>query len=216
MTRAERIDGDQLLASPALLSDVARRITAGAVFVYPTETIYGVGGRADSDDVRARIHAVKGRAEGNPLIVVASTRDGLESLGVRFGAEAESLAAALWPGPLTMVLPCGDQGGCLGVRVCTHPVVNALQEYGAPPLFSTSANRSGATYDGDPDTLYEIFAGNVDFMVDIGRIDPSPPSSVVRPVPGGVEVLREGAVTVGRLREVPGIATVVAPDVPQT
>lgn len=204
MTRAERIECATALADESAIRELTDRIQGGAVFVYPTDTIYGIGGRADSDAVRERILAAKGRAPGNPLIVVAADRTAFEMLNVRFPAPAERLASSCWPGRLTLVLPTA-RGGDLAVRASDHPFLLALGRHGAPPLFSTSANISGHPYDPDPDRIYGLFAESADFMIDDGRLPVSAPSSVVRVTAGGdVELLREGAVSRGELERFVG------------
>jgi L-threonylcarbamoyladenylate synthase len=196
MTLPERYLLHDVLASPAVLGEVGQRLVQGAVCVYPTETIYGVGGRSDSEDVRQRIISAKGKAPDAPMVVVAASRASLDRLGVEFPGAADALAAAFWPGRLTLVLPVKGSGAYLGVRVCAHAFVVALASVMDTPLFSTSANLSGEPYDGDPRRIERLFASRVGFMVDAGCLPPSRPSTVVKVTRAGVvETLREGAVS---------------------
>ncbi len=205
-TRAERIDCAAALASESALRRLADRVKANAVFVYPTDTIYGVGGRADSDAVRERILEAKGRSPGNPLIVVAACRTAFDSLGVSFPPAAERLSSACWPGRLTLVLPTAH-GGDLAVRLSAHPFLKALGRHETPALFSTSANASGCPYDPDPDRIYALGARSVDVLSDEGRRPASAPSSIVRGAASGdIRLLREGAVGRHELETVLGHA----------
>jgi L-threonylcarbamoyladenylate synthase len=191
--RAERLALTDLLRSAESLGKLSERIADGAVFVYPTETIYGIGGRCDRDEVRQRIVAAKRRPPGAPMILMAARREAFAFLGVRFPPVAVRMADTFWPGNLTLVLP--STRGEVGVRVSGHPFVAALAPHFGIPLYSTSANVSGETYDGSPEAVYALFEGAVDFVVDAGELPPSPPSTVVRVEPNGTwNVLREGAI----------------------
>ncbi len=177
----------------AHLKTCAGRVKNGAIFVYPTETIYGIGGRADNAEVERRIRGIKERKKLSPFIVVAGNRNCFGPLGLRFSRSAEILAEEFWPGNLTLVLPAKDALGGIGVRVSNHPFVVALcAELGAP-VFSTSANRGDSPYVNDPDAIFATFDGKIDFMVDAGVLPAGRPSTVVRiRADDSVEVLREG------------------------
>ncbi len=201
MIPTERVDCEQLLIDPVRFADVARRVLEGAVCVYPTETIYGIGGRCDREDVRERILRIKGRAADNPLILLASSPSHFQRLGLRFSAAAKTLAGRFWPGPLTLVVQ-ERSGSTVAVRQTDNPFVMALGGVLDVPLFSTSANRSGEAYDGDPQRIWELFSGRVEFMIDSGVLAPSAPSTVVADTADGtVRIVREGAVSAAAIRE---------------
>lgn len=195
----ERILLDDLLNAP----DASRRmerhaieLSYGALVVYPTETIYGIGGIATSENVRQRIIGAKQRTPENPLIIVTGDRSHLGTIPVCFPEIAIKLADHFWPGNLTLVLPLADANGTLGVRVSPHPYLVSLAKYLAVPLFSTSANYSGTPYQNDPDHIYDIFCNSIDCMVDAGILPPSAPSTVVKVDENqNVVVLREGAIS---------------------
>jgi L-threonylcarbamoyladenylate synthase len=138
--------------SPANIDRAARAIRAGRLVAFPTETVYGLGGDALSDDAVAAIYAAKARPRFNPLIVhVTSTRDA-ERI-VRFDQRARALARAFWPGPLTLVLTRRAGGAVswlasagldtLAVRVPDHPVAQKLLKRSRRPIAAPSANASG-------------------------------------------------------------------------
>src|SRR5258705_4704410 len=91
-------------ATPSAIADAARLIRAGKLVAFPTETVYGLGANAESDLAVASIFAAKGRPRFNPLIVHVRSFDAALELA-RFDAPARRLAAAFWPGPLTIVVP---------------------------------------------------------------------------------------------------------------
>jgi L-threonylcarbamoyladenylate synthase len=179
-----------------LLQSVVSRIEAGEVFVYPTETIYGIGGRADSEDVRKKIIKAKRRPPELPLILLAGHKKIFMDFNVRFSPLAQTLARHFWPGNLTMVLPFENSASTIGVRVSDHPFIQALYKTLQIPLFSTSANLSGQAYVNDPAAIYSLFEKNVDCMIDAGVLPPSPPSTVIKiRSDDTVEIVREGKVS---------------------
>ena len=194
---AERIALATLLApdNRAPLERVATAITEGAVVVYPTETIYGIGGRADSGDVHRRIVAAKRRPPDQPMILIAGRRSSFSSLDISFPSTALRLAAAFWPGPLTLILPSSGSREGRAVRISDHPFLTAIAPFCSVPLYSTSANQSGVPYCPDPETIYTVFEKQADFMIDAGTLPASAPSTLVRvAADGAVTVLREGGI----------------------
>jgi L-threonylcarbamoyladenylate synthase len=179
----------------AFLADVAARIRGGAVFIYPTETIYGIGGRYDRDDVYSRIISAKVRPPENPFILIGGTVECFAPLSLTFTPVAERLADAFWPGLLTLVLPGADSKS-VAVRVSDHPFIAALAGHFPWPLFSTSANISGKPYQPAPDAIFATIGDRVDFMIDAGLLPYSLPSTVARVENDGrVAVLREGGIS---------------------
>jgi L-threonylcarbamoyladenylate synthase len=205
--RAERIPLGELIGpeeSGDAMERLAERVAEGAVFVYPTETIYGLGGVVDSE-VERRILAAKRRPSGLPMIVVGGSVDALSSLRLVFGDCARALADAFWPGKLTLVVPSAALGRGVAVRVSAHPFLRALSVRLCRALYSTSANVSGEAYVNDPDRIYDLFSEHADFMVDGGRLPDSQPSTVVKVGGDGtVEVVREGAIPAERVTEIVG------------
>jgi L-threonylcarbamoyladenylate synthase len=149
--------------------------TPGGVILYPTETLYGIGGRAG--DVRAakRIGRIKGRGLQPLIVLIDSIPFGLPPL-------AAALARAFWPGPVTLIVPANGaypmeiQGpeGTIALRWSSHPVVQKLVA-SVGPITSTSANRSG----GEPLLALTDHGLAVDEVVDVGIIAPSAPSTLV-------------------------------------
>ena len=166
-----------LPATPEGLTDAAKLLAAGELVAFPTETVYGLGGDARSDIACARIFEAKGRPQFNPLIVhvpdLAAAR-----VFAEVEDEAERLAAAFWPGPLTLVLPLRtDAGlsplvtaglGTVAVRVPAHPLAQALlREFGGP-LAAPSANPSGKVSPTRAAHVMAGLAGRIAAVVDGG------------------------------------------------
>jgi L-threonylcarbamoyladenylate synthase len=201
MMKAERIKLDIFLSrDKSEKQHILKEIEKGAVFIYPTETIYGIGGLTVGDFVFKRVLAVKKRPPENPFILVSSKRECISSLKPQFSPSAELLASRFWPGPLTMVMNCEVSGRETALRITDHPFIVEVNNHFSLPLISTSANISGEPYNADPDHIYNVFSDSVDFMFDTGWLPPSKPSSVVKTVNDSVEILRAGAISEEQIR----------------
>jgi L-threonylcarbamoyladenylate synthase len=142
-------------SDPAEVDEAARRLAAGELVAFPTETVYGLGARADDDAAVAKVFAAKGRPAMHPLIVHCAGIDRARGFAAAWPDSAAKLAAAFWPGPLTLIverapaLAAAAAGGqrTLGLRVPAHPVAAALLReaaaLGVPGIAAPSANRFG-------------------------------------------------------------------------
>ena len=199
----ERIECAALLKNQSLLVETAKRIAEGAVFVYPTETVYGIGGRCDKPEIFQRICAIKGRDLSRQMILLGATVDSFSILSPQFSLNAAKCAEAFWPGPLTIIIPTSDKPDGTAIRVTDHPFIHSLSSVFTIPLFSTSANISGKPYQADPDTIAKTFGKQVDFMIDDGNLTVSPPSTIIRFSPEDeLVIVREGCIEEEKLREI--------------
>ncbi len=181
MMKPERLDLEEILLSDQSSEPYVRmveKIRQEALFVYPTDTIYGIGGIA-SDRVREKIYQAKKRKPGNPLILIAGNVTIFSENNVVLNKRAELLAEAFWPGNLTLILSVAGSSKTVAARVSDHPFLQRLAQDVRMPLFSTSANISGTKYVNDPETIYYLFSDSIDFMVDAGVLPTSSPSTVV-------------------------------------
>ena len=129
----------------------ASRLRGGGLVAFPTETVYGLGADALREDAVERVFALKGRPRGNPLIVHVADAAMARGVVLDWPEEATAIAEALWPGPVTMVLPragvvpaiVAGGGPTVAVRSPDHPVAMALLEAFGGPIVGPSANRSG-------------------------------------------------------------------------
>jgi L-threonylcarbamoyladenylate synthase len=135
---------------PGLLRRCAAVLERGGLLIYPTDTLYALGGRALDADVGERVRRAKGRDEGKPLPVIAADLRQVEALAASLPAALTELAERFWPGPLTVVLRASPLvpasvaagSGTVAVRVPALALARSLCAL-AGPLVSTSANRSG-------------------------------------------------------------------------
>ena len=139
----------------AAVRAAAGLLAAGELVAFPTETVYGLGARADDDAAVRRIYAAKGRPADHPLIVHVASVDAALAFGPHSGDLAQRLMAAFWPGPLTLIVPrhparasaaAGGQAS-IGLRMPAHPMALALLReaalLGVPGVAGPSANRFG-------------------------------------------------------------------------
>lgn len=139
----------------AALAHAARRLAAGEPVAFATETVYGLGARADDDAAVRRIFDAKGRPADHPLIVHVADAEAATAFCHESAPEARALMSAFWPGPLTLILPrrpeiaraaAGGQDS-IGLRCPAHPVAHALlvaaAAEGVPGVAAPSANRFG-------------------------------------------------------------------------
>ncbi len=127
-------------------------IKHGGVVAFPTETVYGLGADARSDDACAKIFQLKGRPSFNPLIVHVASLTQAEAIA-EFNSDAIKLAEELWSGPLTIVLPVRQEAkiaktvlaglDTIAIRMPAHPIALALLRESGCPLAAPSANPSG-------------------------------------------------------------------------
>jgi L-threonylcarbamoyladenylate synthase len=172
----------------------------GEVVVVPTDTVYGLAARLDRPQALASIFDMKGRPPDKPLPVLAAGAGDLEAVAI-FDDAARRLAAAYWPGPLTLVLPrnpgfTADIGGArddptVGVRVPDEVTARELLTHSGP-LAVTSANVSGSSPAASVEEAKAAFGDRVRAYLDGGAAGGTP-STVVSMV-GEPAVLREGAI----------------------
>jgi len=200
-------------ADSAEIAAAADLLRGGALVALPTETVYGLAARADSADAVARIYRAKGRPDFNPLIVHVPMLDAAERLAV-FDARARALAAAFWPGPLTMILPLRADSGIapavtaglptIALRCPAHPVMRAVLRASGLPLAAPSANRSGGVSPTMAAHVAASLGEGVDMVLDGGTAEKGIESTIVALRPQGWSLLRPGPVTAEQITEILG------------
>lgn len=209
----------RLAADAAGIAGAAALLRAGKLVAFPTETVYGLGADATDSAATARIFAAKGRPAFNPLIahvadVAAAEREG------EFGPAARALAAAFWPGPLTLVVPARPEASVcelaraglasVGLRVPSHPVAQALLRATGRPVAAPSANRSGHV---SPTTAAHVLAdldGALEAVLDGDACAVGLESTIVGCDGARAVLLRPGGVTRAALAKVLGQAVEMA------
>lgn len=177
-----------------LLSDTIQDITlaadllrAGQLVAFPTETVYGLGADARKEEAVRSIFAAKGRPADNPLIVHISDMSMLPEIAAEIPPIAEHLAAAFWPGPLTMVLPKRDcipavtSGGLetVGIRMPACEAARQLIHISGCPIAAPSANRSGSPSPTTAQHVMEDMDGRIAAVIDGGLCEGGVESTVI-------------------------------------
>lgn len=187
---------------PTNLDRAAELLARGGLVAFPTETVYGLGAHALDPAAVARIFAVKQRPRTSPLIVHVPDLASARSLVRTWPDPAERLATALWPGPLTLVLPRNRDlpqlltggGDWLGVRIPSHPVALALLRRAGVPVAAPSANRFMQLSPTTADHVRSGLGDAVDAIVDGGPCTVGIESTVVALYPDGPTLLRPGGI----------------------
>jgi L-threonylcarbamoyladenylate synthase len=212
------MNGDRphlLAADDAGVARAMAILRGGGLVSVPTETVYGLAARADSDSAVAAIYRAKGRPDFNPLIVHVASLEMARRLA-HVDQRAEQLAARFWPGPLTLVLPLRENSGLAGavtaglptvaLRMPAHPLTARLLEELGLPLAAPSANRSGAVSPTEPAHVAASLGGRVEAVLDGGACQRGLESTIVALRAGAWQLLRPGPLGVADIAELLGPA----------
>jgi L-threonylcarbamoyladenylate synthase len=189
-------------ADAAAVADAVRCLKAGGLVAFPTETVYGLGADATNGRAIARLYEAKGRPKFNPLIAHVADVTAAQELAL-FDADATRLAAAFWPGPLTLVLPKASDCpvaelataglDSIAVRVPNHEIAqNILKAFGRP-IVAPSANRSGHVSPTRAAHVLTDLRNRIDLIVDGGATPVGIESSIVACL-GEPTLLRPGGI----------------------
>ena len=189
------------------LREASAIILAGGTVVFPTETVYGLGGNGLLADAAEKIYAAKGRPSDNPLIIHISEPKEAEKYAY-VSDIYYSLADAFMPGPLTVIMPKREciplsvTGGLqtVAVRCPSHPVAHALIKECGVPIAAPSANISGRPSPTSAKYVEEDMLGRVDMIIDGGECEIGLESTIVAVNGDGLTLLRPGAITYDALQ----------------
>ena len=196
----------------------ARLLREGALVAFPTETVYGLGGRADRADTIRAIFSSKDRPSTDPLILHLPKPDLAQAVKEGWVADplpesATLLTQAFWPGPLTLILRRGPKvqpemtagRDTVAVRCPAHPVARNLLLAVDSPLAAPSANRFGRISPTDAEAVREELSGLIPLILDGGPCSIGLESTVVNLVSPKPEILRPGAITTRQITEILGV-----------
>lgn len=200
-----------LPADGSAIAHAAEVLRGGGLVAVPTETVYGLAARADSEAAVAAIYRAKGRPDFNPLIVHVANVAAAQQFAV-FDVRASTLAQAFWPGPLTMVLPKRVEANLalavtaglptVALRCPAHDVMHELLERTQLPLAAPSANRSGGVSPSEACHVAASLGGKVDLILDGGPCVAGIESTIVGLRANGWQQLRPGPITVAQIAQV--------------
>ena len=208
MTRVVIIDPQH--PDLALIGAVAEVLRTGGLVAFPTETVYGLGAHALNATAVARIFEAKGRPSTDPMIVHLASVDQLEGVAKEVPAATRALAAAFWPGALTLILekrpavPDAVTAGLqtVGVRVPSHPIAHELLAAAGVPVAAPSANRFSHP---SPTRAAHVLAdldGVVDVVIDGGATPIGVESTILDLTVTPPRLRRPGGVSLEQIRRI--------------
>ena len=205
--------------TPESIALAAKLLQQGELVALPTETVYGIAADARNGEAVKKIFEAKGRPQDNPLIVHICGMEMLQGIVSEVPERAKKLAAAFWPGPLTMVMPRGPEVSdvtcagldTVGVRMPSHPVVQQVIRESGVAFAAPSANLSGKPSPTNaPDTLADM-DGRLPLILDGGECTVGVESTVVAVTGEHPMLLRPGYVTKEQMEAVLGEEVLVSP-----
>ena len=202
MQRAEILPTHTPALFDAAVERAAQALHQGEVVALPTETVYGLAANAFDERAVRRIFEVKGRPAHNPIIVHVADLALARRCAAQWPALAEQLAAAFWPGPLTLVLPRAPEipdvvtagGGTVGLRWPSHPFMQAVIRACGFPLAAPSANRSNEISPTNAEHVARSLGDRVPLIVDGGQSQVGIESTVLDLTVSPPRVLRPGMI----------------------
>ncbi len=195
-----------------LLIEAGEILRQGGLVAFPTETVYGLGGNALDRESARKIYAAKGRPSDNPLIVHISRWEDIYPIVASVPEEAERIARAFWPGPLTMILPKSPKvpyettGGLdtVAVRMPSNRVAQKLISYAGGYVAAPSANLSGKPSPTQAKYVAEDMDGRIDMIIDGGEVGIGLESTIIDLTVSPPQILRPGFVTQDMLSRILG------------
>lgn len=203
---------DPLHPDKQAIGQAAAIIRRGGLVAFPTETVYGLGGDATNCEAVKKIYQAKGRASDNPLIIHIAAMSDLARYAAAVPESAKKLAAAFWPGPLTMILPKKEiipaavSGGLdtVAVRLPSDQIARSLIRAAGTAIAAPSANLSGKPSPTTPAHVIADLNGRVEMILAAGSCTVGLESTVISLTGATARLLRPGGITYEMLCRVLG------------
>ena len=199
----KKIKIDDLLSNNDALTQFCKDIENGAVAVIPTDTLYGFAVSYNSKSAVDKVYKIKNRDSRKPLILFVSNVDELDNLGLKTTENNRKIINNNWPGGLTAVLQKPATGELsnfnyptIGVRAPNHKSLLKLIDLLPVKLLTTSANRSGAPSDTNPENIEKEFSEEIDWLIEDGILPSAVPSTVVDFSVEPPKILRQGKINI--------------------
>ncbi len=195
-----------------LIQQAGEIIRQGGLVAFPTETVYGLGANALSEEAAAKIYLAKGRPSDNPLIAHIADMDMLKGLVREIPSVAQKLMDAFWPGPMTLIfdksemVPKGTTGGLdtVAIRFPNHPIARELIQAAGVSIAAPSANLSGKPSPTLGEHVIDDMDGRIDMIIDGGMVGMGLESTIVDVTVTPPMILRPGFITYEMIKDVIG------------
>jgi L-threonylcarbamoyladenylate synthase len=202
----KNVNNLKISCNDADIQIATKAINDGAIVVFPTDTVYGLGCNPYNHDAVQSIYEIKKRNKTKPFPVIGYSKKELEKIA-EFNPLEEKIAEKFWPGPITLILKIKDKEiqksldlkGKIAVRVPNNQCVLALLKE-CKLLVGTSANISGTTPFNDPKECSKNLSG-YDLLIDGGMISGQGESTIVEIENNDVKILRKGNVSEEMIKE---------------
>lgn len=186
-----------------ILNKLAINIKNGAVGIFPTDTVYGIGCNAFNENAINTLFKLKNRDYSKPISVLISDLKFLNDLLESISNEEKKLIKEFWPGALTIIFKKKNTVSNLltanldtiGIRMPNDELCLELLKYSNIPIATTSANVSGMSAGTSVSEFYNTFNNKVDFIIDNGNSNIGNASTIVQVIDGIPHILREGSIT---------------------
>ncbi len=191
------------------IREAAGRIAEGGLAVFPTTCLYGLGAAIHLPEALERVFAAKNRPRSQPVSMLIRSAGEVEGYAAGIPESARRLIEAFWPGNVTLVLAAADtvppiltaDTGRIGIRVPAHPVASALLNCLEHPITGTSANLAGQPACASVSELSAELCRHTAVILDAGPLAGGNGSTVVDVTTDPATILREGTVSVARIRD---------------
>ncbi len=207
MTKVIKVD--PLAPDPLIISEAALLINRDGVVVFPSETLYGIGVNALSENAIRRVFKIKDRDNGKPIPILIHKKEVLSEFVSYIPEKAENLIEKFWPGGLTIIFEASPKlpslltgnTGKIGIRISNNPIAQELVKQADIPITATSANISGQKGCTTALEVYESLGNRVDLVLDGGKTKSPLGSTVIDVTCTPIKIIREGVVQLEELRE---------------
>jgi L-threonylcarbamoyladenylate synthase len=192
------------LTYASVLGEASSAVRKGSVLIYPTDTIYGIGGDATNVSVVEKIYSIKERDRGKPLLVLMNSIAMVENFVAGISPAGKEFVKKYWPGAVTFIFNANSklpreltaETRTIGIRIPRNKFCIDLITAAGVPIISTSANLSGAAGGEKIKNVIEEFNEKVDLIVDAGDAVSQVPSTVVDITAKKPRVVRAGVVNI--------------------
>ncbi|MBI1910700.1 MAG: threonylcarbamoyl-AMP synthase [Deltaproteobacteria bacterium] len=196
-----------ILSASSTFDEAVSFFKKGGIIAYPTETFYGLGVDPFNKTAIANLFNLKSRSEKSPISVIIKDRAMLDSVAAEIPPVAEGLIKRFWPGPLTIIFKAHSSippelisySKTIGVRVSSNPDTQKLLNTLNSPITATSANPSGKKPPVSAQEVLDYFDGQIDVLVDGGRLGGRLGSTIIDVTGKEIKVVREGEIPSGDL-----------------
>ncbi len=203
------ISVDPKAPQPEVIREASEVLGRGGLAAFPTDTLYALGASALDPSAIERVLTVKGRHHGKPLSVLVGSLEGAAAMAAALPDEVRDLMQAFWPGALTVVVKASPKipalliaaAGTVGLRMPGGGVAQALLAAFGGPIIGTSANRAGGPDPADAKSVQKAIGGQIDLVLDGGRVRLGVPSTIIDCSVTPARILREGGIPRQKLQE---------------